>query len=165
MCVIINTKKINWFGLHVVIWLIKCMGLWSHKTKLNTFIVLMESSLIFNVLGWGLKTWIASFWFSKIGLMMFILNVLEVNLKTCKIFYHHMKLFCLKNIRNWLWKRNYLKMIMMIFKSYQKSYLKMIMMRFKTYQRSYECKVGCNYCRIYIIPMLKKRRILNVIFN
>jgi hypothetical protein len=76
-----------------------------------------------------------------------------------------MKLFCLKNIRNWLWKRNYLKMIMMIFKSYQKSYLKMIMMRFKTYQRSYECKVGCNYCRIYIIPMLKKRRILNVIFN
>jgi hypothetical protein len=48
--------------------------------------MLMESSLIFNALGWGLKTWITSFWFSKIDLMMFMLNVLEVNLKTCKIF-------------------------------------------------------------------------------
>lgn len=135
-------------------WLIKCMGLWSHKTKLNTFIMLIESSLIFNALGWGLKTWITSFWFSRI--MMFILNALEVKLKTCKIFYHHMKL-CLKNTRTWLWRRNYLKMIMMIFKSYQKSYLKMIKMRFKSYQRSYECKVGCSYCRIYIVPMMKTK--------
>jgi hypothetical protein len=38
--------------------------------------MLLKSSLIFDGIGWGLITWIALFWFLKIGFIMFLLDVL-----------------------------------------------------------------------------------------
>jgi hypothetical protein len=71
LCVIIKKLKTVWLGgankqfnFHMWLsWFIKCFGLWLHRLKLNLFLLLLQSSLIFNALiDWGLKTWITSFW-------------------------------------------------------------------------------------------------------
>jgi hypothetical protein len=36
-------------------------GIMGAQIEINSFLVLLESSPIFNILDWGLKTWIASF--------------------------------------------------------------------------------------------------------
>lgn len=46
-----------WFS-----WLVKCLGLWAQRLKLNTLLMLLESSQIFGVLIWKLINWIALFW-------------------------------------------------------------------------------------------------------
>jgi hypothetical protein len=69
-------------------WLVNCFILWFHKLKLNNFFNLLKVIINLWHLNRGLRTWIASFRLSRIGLRMLVLNVLEVNIKTCWIFYH-----------------------------------------------------------------------------
>jgi hypothetical protein len=63
--------KASWLGegnmhFNFCMWffgLVKCLGLWAHILKLNALLMLLESSLIVDVLGWGLITWIAFFFY------------------------------------------------------------------------------------------------------